>query len=256
MARKKKAPTKGQLRTRAQRQASNAYAQDQAAINAAKRSARRTYHTELGASRAAKSQVKALYRSAAKNIPNRIHGLALQQVNAELASRMQDAKGMVKYEKAGLRQDLRTALQDARQQQAALDASVASEAQTNLQEALKKQREKNQAAIEKRTKYERSVRDALAEIRQAVSKTRGPGANALRIEAASLRADPSLRRNLVDYLTTSQGISTPAAKKAVSLFTRGKNTAADKAGLAATGFTGAVQGVIDRNPLWWEDKTP
>lgn len=249
-----KRPTRNQIKKRANRKAQQGASADQAALDAARRSARKDYSTELGASRGAKKANLALIKEAKHSIPGRIHGLALQQIQSDLAGRMDDAQGMVKYEKVGLKADLQDQLASIREQQAALDAATAADAQSILHDSLARQREKQQADLKKRTEYDRQIKAALAEIRQSVSKTRGPGANALHIEAASLRSDPSLRRNLVDYLTTSQGISVPAAKKAVSLFTRGKNTAFDKAGLAATGFANAVGAQIEKNPLWWEDK--
>lgn len=236
----KKPPTRNQLRKRAGRQARQSTAADRTALNRAERSARRTYRTELGASRGAKKATLSLLDEAASSIPGNIHGLALQQIQSELAGRADDAQGMVKYEKAGLRQDLRSALSDIEANRAALAAATAEEKASILQESIKRQREKRQEAIEKRTKYDREIQKALAEIRQSVAKTRGPGATALKIERATLRSDASLRRNLIDYLTTSQDISRPAAKKAVSTFTRGKNDAADRAGLAAVAASDAL----------------
>lgn len=236
----KKPPTRNQLRKRAGRQARQSTAADRTALNRAERSARRTYRTELGASRGAKKATLSLLDEAASSIPGNIHGLALQQIQSELAGRADDAQGMVKYEKAGLRQDLRSALSDIEADRAALAAATAEEKASILQESIKRQREKRQEAIEKRTKYDREIQKALAEIRQSVAKTRGPGATALKIERATLRSDASLRRNLIDYLTTSQDISRPAAKKAVSTFTRGKNDAADRAGLAAVAASDAL----------------
>lgn len=236
----KKPPTRNQLRKRAGRQARQSTAAERTALNRAERSARRTYRTELGASRGAKKATLSLLDEAASSIPGNIHGLALQQIQSELAGRADDAAGMVKYEKAGLRQDLRSALSDIDADRAALAAATAEEKASILQESIKRQREKRQEAIEKRTKYDREIQKALAEIRQSVAKTRGPGATALKIERATLRADAGLRRTLVDYLTTSQGISRPAAKKAVSTFTRGKNDAADRAGLAAVAASDAL----------------
>lgn len=236
----KKPPTRGQLRKRAGRQARQSTAADRTALNRAENAARRTYRTELGASRGAKKATLSLLDQAASSIPNSIRGLALQQVESELAGRADDAQGMVRYEKAGLRQDLRSALSDIEADRAALAAATAEEKASILQESIKRQREKRQEAIEKRTKYDREIQKALAEIRQSVAKTRGPGATALKIERATLRSDASLRRNLIDYLTTSQDISRPAAKKAVSTFTRGKNDAADRAGLAAVAASDAL----------------
>ncbi|NUQ70388.1 MAG: hypothetical protein HUU17_06140 [Chthonomonadales bacterium] len=236
----KKPPTRNQLRKRAGRQARQSTAAERTALNRAERSARRTYRTELGASRGAKKATLSLLDEAASSIPGNIHGLALQQIQSELAGRADDAQGMVKYEKAGLRQDLRSALSDIEADRAALAAATAEEKASILQESIKRQREKRQEAIEKRTKYDREIQKALAEIRQSVAKTRGPGATALKIERATLRSDASLRRNLIDYLTTSQDISRPAAKKAVSTFTRGKNDAADRAGLAAVAASDAL----------------
>lgn len=262
----KKPPTKNQLRKRAGRQARQSTAADRAALNRAERSARRTYRTELGASRGAKKATLSLLDEAASSIPGNIHGLALQQIQSELAGRVDDAAGMVKYEKAGLRQDLRSALSDINADRAALEAATAEEAQSILQESIKKQREKRQEAIEQRTKYNREVESALAEIRQQVAKARGPGSVALRLEKAALRKDASLRRNLIDYLFTSQDISRPAAKKAVSLFTRGKNDAADRAAQAVGGVRSAVGGGAMAQPgfvdavgqaatqPWWDDE--
>jgi len=262
----KKNPTRGQLKRRANRQANAANSPQQAAINRARKSAQRTYKTEVGAARGAKRATISMLNAAANDIPGRLRGRTLGQVEDELAARMDATQGMVKYAKVGARQDLRSSLADIREQQAALDAATAQDAQSILQDSLQRQREKDAAARKKRTDYEREIQAALAEIRQQVAKTRGPGGTALNIERANLRADGSLRRNLVDYLTTSQGISIPAAKKALSMFTRGKNTAFDTAGMAATGVRSAIGGGMTARPgfadavaaaaaePWWEKK--
>lgn len=214
----KKRPSKSQLKNRANRKANQDAAAQQAALDAQARRAHHTYNTELGASRAAKRANQTLLQQAANRIPGNIHGLALQQIQSDIAGRMADTKGMVRYEKPQLRDDLQAQLLEVRTAQAALDADKADAADAYLSESLKKQREKAAADREKRTKYEREVKGALAEIRQAVAKSRGPGDESLQIERNALRRDAGLRRDLADYLTSSQGISHPAAKKAVSTF--------------------------------------
>lgn len=217
---RKKPPTNKQLRKRANRQARQGAAADQAALDRARSAARRTYRTELGASKGAKRANMTLLNEAASSIPGNIHGLALKQIQSDIAGRMEDSRGMVKYDRAGLRQDLRSALTDIDEQQAALDAGIAADAQSILQESIKRQREKRQEAIEKRTKYDREVQSALAEIRNAVSKTRGDSITAHNVERKALARDPGLRRRLIDYLVTSQDVSLPAAKKAVSEYAK------------------------------------
>lgn len=263
---KRPTPTRAQLKRRANRQANAANSPQQAAINRARASAKRTYKTEVGAARGAKRATISMLQDASNSIPGRLRGRTLGQVEDELAARMDATQGMVKYAKVGARQDLRSSLADIREQQAALDAATAQDAQSLLQDALQRQREKDAAARKKRTDYEREVQRALAEIRQQVAKSRGPGGTPLNIERANLRADGSLRRNLVDYLTTSQGISVPAAKKAMSVFLRGKNTGFDEAGMAVSGVRSSIGGGVTARPgfadsvaaaaarPWWDDE--
>lgn len=270
MARKRKnLPSNRQLKNRAARQAQRSNQGTQAQIDAARRSAYKTYNTELGAARGAKRANLDLLRNALANVPKGLSGMYRDQYIGELTGLMDDSKGTVKYERAGLRSDLQDALAGVRADQMALDQSIAEDTQTNLQDALKKRREKAADLREKRTDYEREVEKALAEIRQSVAKTRGTSPSAMKTEIANLRADAGLRRNLVDYLITSQDISTPAAKKAVSILTRGKNSKIDKIGQQITGtmsgaagrwtqgrpgFADAVMGAINRLPFDDEDR--
>ena len=252
----KKRPTKSQLKNRANRKANQDAAAQQAALDAQARQAHHTYNTELGASRAAKRANQTLLQQAANRIPGNIHGLALKQIQSDIAGRMADTKGMVRYEKPQLRDDLQAQLLDVRTAQAALDADKADAAESYLSESLKKQREKAAAAREKETKFNKEVESALAEIRQQVAKARGTNPAATNAARKALRNDPRGLRNLVDYLTTSQGISVPAAEKAAKTFVykrKSHPTVTDKAGYAAGSFADAAAAKIEANPLWWED---
>ena len=247
------------LKTRAQRQAQAKNQPTQVGIDIARNQAQSAYHTGVSASKGAAKANRQLLNSAQANASNLgLRGLAARQYAADLQGRLEDSHGMVAYDKAQLQGDLQDQLASLDARQAALDAKEQLDAQTlfkaKMQDKRQAQRDRIKAQHEKRTDYNKEVKAALAEIRTQIAKTRGNNPAAHNAERKALKNDPGLRRSLIDYLTTSQSISVPAAKKAVSAFIKRKEevNAYDKAGYGAGLFGDSVASTYDKNQSWWD----
>jgi hypothetical protein len=253
----KKRPTRKQLENRAARRAAAAHAADQAALDSETKAAQHTYNQGVGASHAAKQANNALLEDALANAEALgLRGLAAQQYVEDIAGRMEDAKGMVKYDTTALKADRREEMARIAAQQAVVDAGIAEDTQSELQTAVKKQREKAQAAREAETKFDREIATALAEIRAQVTKARGSNPAAINAARKAIKMDPRGIQNLVDYLHTSQGISQPAAIKAAKAFVYKRKSGAGRDPWEFAGDAGEyfVQGLNPdyRDPLPWD----
>lgn len=239
------------LKNRAERQASQKYAAKRGRLEAEKKAARKDYRTQIGASKGAAKMTRGALHDALSSLGDyNLSGRYLDQAQSELMSRLGDTQGMVKFEKANLRPELREQVSSINDQLATLADSEAAAAQSIYEQSVnkhqameKKQRQRAKARAE-------ALSDALAEIRSQVASNRGPNPVAHQIERENLRQDPALRKALADYLRTSQGVDAKTAKKAVSIYMRRddprmKEKPAEWAGYAAGYFGDATAAKAD-----------
>lgn len=256
------------IRRRAERRAADKYAAAQARIGSQEQAARDAYHTSVGATRGAATQARAALNDQIAGLSDSgLKGLALQQVKDELLGQITGTHGAVAFQKASARPDLQSTLAALEDKAFTISQSQASTADSlynsgvTRQRALAKkenQRVRNTAqsaiakvdnAVSKIKGLDKEVADAIGEIRHHYETTDGFGASAAGLQKGSdeLAASADARRQAIDTLVTTQGISRTAAAEAIRLFVRRHRNpigvSASTPSLAANTIAGAVDSV-------------